>query len=686
MRLNPSVPAFLIDAGLELSTPILLGSTGLGIYGFRGLLGMRYVASRQQIGLADTDPWWQYYKKKVAPDNKEGIQVSKFKQTAGFSLGAGVSLATSFDAGNTFSSKIFFLLSLPEVFLLQGQGQVLKQRIGLDTTQDPPFFALISISSTAVEAAFGVNYKIPDEGGQQGKIATLDGVLEMGYFFASSSAWYLNIGKDMPENRRIQTRLLTVFNVYFYLMLSSSGIRAGAGNAYELKKKWGPLKAELSAYLDVAGRLSRRPKQIGGSIQIGGSVELSIFGCGFGLSGDASLVAEGVKPFMIAGSLKVCVKILWKKYCGTFDFNYTFDPSLNLEEIPILPDRRGGRQGAQHAHRRDLRAVDRQRAAGAGRARAGDGADGQLHRPRAGQKRQGGAGGVGPLRRQSPGLEVRRVLPAAARQKRPGAPRIQPRKRRDPLPRRRQLGSLRPLRRGHAAPAGALRHHRPVDPRPTATGRTRSPASSASCASWPPRRSATSRRAPATWCRKTSASPSRRSSARRRGPKRPACRSTASGPNEPAPIPLERDRFYFYQLFRFRVRGGDGEIVCGRRRRRSGRSRPARRVDRALFPRGLSRHHPAPRGLLRDRRGLLLRTGAGAFAGGAPRPAAFPLPAGQKQAAAPGAGGSGDRIRRAPAADRQDRGHDRQLQENRAGAAATRTGSSPSCSSVSCGR
>jgi hypothetical protein len=336
MRLNPSVPAFIIDVGLELPVPILLGSTGLGIYGFRGLLGVRYVASRQHIGLADTDPWWMYYKKKVAPDNREGIQISKFAQREGFSLGAGVSLATSPDGGRTFSSKIFFLLSLPEVFLLQGQGQILRERIGLNTTQDPPFFAMIAISSTSVETAFGVNYKIPDEGSSQGKIATVDGVLEMGFFWGNSASWYVNIGKDTPENRRIQVRLLTLFDVYFYLMLSASGIRTGAGASYSLKKQWGPLKAELSAYLDVAARMSFRPKQVGGSIQVGGTVELSIFGIGFGLSGDASLVAEAVRPFMIGGSLKVCVKVLWKRYCGKFEFNWTFDSNLNWEELPVM--------------------------------------------------------------------------------------------------------------------------------------------------------------------------------------------------------------------------------------------------------------------------------------------------------------------------------------------------------------
>src|SRR6185295_16764688 len=118
---------------------------------------------------------------------------SKFAQVPGFSLGAGVSLATSFDAGRIFSSKLFFLLSLPEVFLLQGQAQILKQRIGLDTTQDPPFFALISISNVSIETAFGVNYKIPDDGDKKGKVATLDAVLEMGYFFSNSTAWYVNL-------------------------------------------------------------------------------------------------------------------------------------------------------------------------------------------------------------------------------------------------------------------------------------------------------------------------------------------------------------------------------------------------------------------------------------------------------------------------------------------------------------
>lgn len=356
MRLNPKVPAFIIDVGLELSTPILLGSTGLGIYGFRALVGQRYVATKSAANVDPAEPWWKYYKAKIDPDYKEGIQVSKFDQTNGFSLGAGVSLATASDGGKAFSSKIFFLLSLPEVFLLQGQGQILKERIGLDTTQDPPFFALISITSTSVETAFGVNYKIPDDGDDPGSIATVDGVIEMGFSWGNSFVWYINIGKDLPEDRRIQVRLLDLFNAYFYFMLGNNGIRTGAGASFEVKKKFGPLRAELKAYLDTAGRISRRPKEMGGSIQLGGSAGLYIFGFGFSIGASASLAAESAKPFIVSGSVEVCVKVLKKDRCAKFNFTWTFRNELDLSQTPLLKANLG--DSAKALHMRTLETFD----------------------------------------------------------------------------------------------------------------------------------------------------------------------------------------------------------------------------------------------------------------------------------------------------------------------------------------
>jgi hypothetical protein len=338
MRLNPSVPAFLVDVGLEISTPILVAASGLGIWGFRGVAGVSYVASKGAIQLADADPWWKYYKAKVKDDYREGIQVSKFSQARGFSLGAGVSLASAADAGQAFASKLFFLLSLPEVFLLQGQAQFLKGRILLTDTTDPPFFALIAVTKTSIEAAFGVKYALPAEGDKPGGIATVDAVTELGFFWGNAAAWYFNIGRDSPASYRVQVRLLSIIDAYFYFMMSGAGIRAGAGASYQLSKKFGPLKAELRAYLDTAGRISFRPRQIGASIQLGGNVELSIFGFGFGLSAAASLAAEGTKPFTISGSLEVCVRVLRKNRCARFEFSWIFNQALDLSETRLLKE------------------------------------------------------------------------------------------------------------------------------------------------------------------------------------------------------------------------------------------------------------------------------------------------------------------------------------------------------------
>ena len=335
MRFNPKVPNFIIDANAELAKAIPLASTGLGIYGFRGLFGKNYVATKNAAGVADSDPWWKYYKAKIASEYKEGVQISKFESMNGFSVGMGVSLATTTDGGKTFSSKLFMLLSLRELLMLQGQAAILDDRIELSDPNDPPFFAMLTITKESIEAALGVNYLVPDDK-KPGWITTLQGVMELGFFFNDSSAWYLNIGRDIPESYRIQARLIDLFECYFYMMISANGIRAGAGAEFELEKKFGPLRAHLFAYLDIAGQISFKPKQMGGSIQLGGGVELSVFGFGLGVSVEASLAAESPEPKNVSGSIKACIKVLKKTYCAKFEFNDDPDNTIDTSEIGII--------------------------------------------------------------------------------------------------------------------------------------------------------------------------------------------------------------------------------------------------------------------------------------------------------------------------------------------------------------
>lgn len=326
MRLNPDRPSFIVDAGLEIASPIPLGTTGLGIYGFRGLFGKQYLPHRE-----GEESWWEYYKR---PD--EGINVDKFESVEkGFSAGAGVSLATTSDKGKAFSSKLFFLLGLPDVFLLQGQAAILKERIGLDSTDDPPFSALIAISKEGVRANFGIDYQLPASGGFQGGLLDLQGEIDMAFFINNAMGWYINIGKDSPDTERIQARVLSLFNMYAYLMLSSRGISAGAGASYNFEKNFGPAGLRMYAYIDLAARIAFKPAQLGGSIALGGGVHIKVFKFKFGFDVGAMLAAEAWRPLIVSGMLFVEVKIPVRKKPLKLDVEFTWIINENKDDNPF---------------------------------------------------------------------------------------------------------------------------------------------------------------------------------------------------------------------------------------------------------------------------------------------------------------------------------------------------------------
>ncbi len=334
LKMNPKTPSFLTDINISLPAGIPIGATGAAIYGFRGMGGQHYVATKNAAGLSEDSPWYEYYKAKTAPEYRQGITTSKMENKNGFSLGAGASIGTAFDNGRVLSAKMFFLLSLPEVILIEGQAAVLKGRVDLDTKNDPPFYAMMAISDKSIEAAFGADMKIPS-GGQ---IAKIGGVAEAAFYFSNAGAWHLYIGKDNPESKRIRARILTLFNAYAYFMLDKQGIRTGAGANWSFKKKLGPVKISAGAYLDTAGKISTHPIQLGGSIALGGEASLKVFGFGLGIGLGAYLSAEAPKPFIIAGGLKIKLKLPWpiKKISVELEFKWTFDKNVNISEIRLL--------------------------------------------------------------------------------------------------------------------------------------------------------------------------------------------------------------------------------------------------------------------------------------------------------------------------------------------------------------
>lgn len=349
MKYRPKHPAFIVDAFVELSTPIPLGATSLGIYGFRGLFGLRYVATKHAAGLMlESDTWFDYYK--VLKPN-EGISVSKFETPDdipdktgqydnAFSVGAGVSLATAQDSGKTFSCKLFLLLSLPDLIYLEGKANILGERVGL-TGEDPPFFAMLAISSQSVETGIGVNYQLPKVE-NKGQILDMNAEMRAAFFFQNSAAWYVNFGTILNPTT---ARILTLFNATSYVMLSAAGIAAGAGVTFGFEKSYagGMVHASVGVYIKVGGFISFERPQIGGFAMLGGHVDVSLMWASFYLVIDTSLSVEVPKPFYIQGSVHLCVGVtigFWKckkhiEKC--FDVEFKWEKDANKDTTPVLP-------------------------------------------------------------------------------------------------------------------------------------------------------------------------------------------------------------------------------------------------------------------------------------------------------------------------------------------------------------
>lgn len=340
MIYNTEVPAWLVDVWLELPKPIPLGATSLGIYGFRGLFGLRYVAAKEAVvpALPADASWGDYYR---APP--KGVSYDKFisppaTKAAGnpFSVGAGVSLATAQDGGKAFTSQLFLLVSIPNLILLEGRADILaKKRVGL-TDEDPPYYAYLALSPESIEIGAGVSYKIPKE---TGEILNLTAVFEAAFFFRNRNAWYIHFG---TKKKPITARILNLFDGYSYLMLSASGIEAGAGVHFDFAKSYGPVAVSAHAYLDMWAYISFQGTQSGGGIALGGYVDVRVMGIGFHIELAAGLSVEAPKPFRVAGYVEVCVSVDLKikkfEKCVNLEFVWERDKSINDAPVWALTD------------------------------------------------------------------------------------------------------------------------------------------------------------------------------------------------------------------------------------------------------------------------------------------------------------------------------------------------------------
>ncbi|HEY1047827.1 MAG TPA: hypothetical protein VGF79_15410 [Bacteroidia bacterium] len=255
----------------------------------------------------------------------------------------GVSLASEIQEGKPFSSIVTLILGLPDVVMLNGRAAIMQKRVGFNDQQDPPFSVLLSIDSQSIQAGIGVNTKF-------GRFVEVNGAAEMAYFWKDAKAWYINIGKDLPETDRIKANIDNIFDAYAYLMLSATGVRFGAGAKWEQSGDLGKAFGYgFKAYLDLYARFNFKPSHMGGGIAMGGEafVNVSKFKLAFLL--DAYLQAETYKPKQIKGGLDVKLELPkpLKSKGLHLEFNWIYETERDTDPLHILPTETSDAQAIQ---------------------------------------------------------------------------------------------------------------------------------------------------------------------------------------------------------------------------------------------------------------------------------------------------------------------------------------------------
>ncbi len=338
-RLQPKYPAFLIDASVEIPTPIPIVPP-VSISGFRGLLGFRYIAEKEAVGLKSGpggDTWYDYY---TYPER--GVNIRKFrgpdkseKAKKGFSIGAGATLVTS--DGTLLSARVMFILSIPSLFVFDGRANILGTALGLDDTSDPPFFAFIAIGDGSLELGAGINFKLPKS---NGNLITLNVGMEAYFPFRNSSAWYVHLGSRQKPN---EARVFTLITMLSYLELSAKGMAVGARADFNFDKSFGPAKVKAWLYAEVGGEISFERPQIGGYVAAGGGAEVKFWILNVGISIDTLFGAEVPKPFRIYARVRVCgrIKIGFIKIskCISVDVKWEKEKRVDTTPIEVLPER-----------------------------------------------------------------------------------------------------------------------------------------------------------------------------------------------------------------------------------------------------------------------------------------------------------------------------------------------------------
>ena len=307
---NNGTNYFAIYLEGEFGTGLPLGATGLALNGLSGLVAVNYAPDKPGTML-----WYSvdhsrsyFHKPKVGVTDIAG----KWKPESGtFAIGAGITMGTYSDGGYDFNGKFLLLLLCPgPVLMIDGSAAVLRS---IKDKSEPPFHGLIVWDNKAGYFMVGLDARWKKDP-QQGDVADISGSMEAYFSFQNPRLWHLWLGKKDPLSQRIQARFAKAFTANSYFMLDASqlavGVWIGTSNHY----KWGPVGADLDAWMAADAIVNFKPSQFHADIGFHGHFAIKVFKFHLAITMDASLTADVAKPFHIKGALDITIETRIKNF------------------------------------------------------------------------------------------------------------------------------------------------------------------------------------------------------------------------------------------------------------------------------------------------------------------------------------------------------------------------------------
>ena len=321
----------------EFGKGIPLWSTDLALYGIAGLFSVNYAPDKPPEML-----WYSMEKAKSwfhePPVGVTDIVAKWAPERESLALGAGATIATFSDNGFKFNGSFLLLLLFPgPVLMIEGRANFLKERAALK--DEPQFHALVVLDARAGYFLIGLDAKWKaDE--NKGALAEISGSAEAFFNFHDPRDWHLYLGKREPMEQRIRAVFARLFTANSYFMLDPKSLAVGVWIGKEDHWKFGPVKADLEAWLDANALVSFNPAQFHADLWIHGRVAVKVFKFRLGIGVDARLAADVAKPFHLVGELALVIETRFKDF--HIQVRLEWGPRPERPEIPPEPFRSVG--------------------------------------------------------------------------------------------------------------------------------------------------------------------------------------------------------------------------------------------------------------------------------------------------------------------------------------------------------